>query len=350
MGTDDRPPASNLIEQFNREPHRFDFFQAVRLVELLRPEMYPVGHGGKNREAVAFTSHVGLGFPASDLVKAEIPDDENEPAHMSVAFMGLAGSSGPLPTPFTELIIQRNAARDNASSAFLDIFNNRLVSFLYRSRKKHRVALNNLHPDKTVIARWLFSLAGLGFGLNNSEIKSSARFLLKYAGLMSNQTRSMTTLEKMLSNFFKVSVYGEQLLGSWLDIQPSDRTLLGYRKGINNKLGVNMVVGRRSWDQMGRIRLHLTLESIKNLNKFLPTGESYVELNRLTRLYLQQDIDVELSITFAPTQRSGIQLAGIGSVRLAWTAWLQGGKRPSMNYDPVRLRLPKLDVSLKYSN
>ena len=53
MGTDDRSPAGPLIDQFNREPYRFDFFQAARLAELLRPDMMPAGHGGSNLEAVA---------------------------------------------------------------------------------------------------------------------------------------------------------------------------------------------------------------------------------------------------------------------------------------------------------
>ena len=341
MGTDDGSPAGPLIDQFNSEPYRFDFFQAARLAELLRPDMMPAGHGGSNVEAVTFKAHVGLDFPPSDIVNAEIPLDDSQPASITVAFMGLAGGSGPLPTPFTELIIQRTAARDYATRDFLDIFNNRLISFLYRSRKKHRLALNNMAPERTAFARWLFTLAGLELASRRADTRKWARSLLRYAGILAHQVRSMTALETMLSDFFKTPVRGEQLLGRWLVIEPRDRTRIGQLLGANQKLGMNTVIGKRAWDQMGKIRLNVALPNLTSLREFLPPGSAYEEMNRITRLHLQQDLDIDLRLTIAPGQKSGTRLGRPGNARLAWTSWLNSGvSRP--NNDPVRLRLPSL--------
>lgn len=341
MGTDDRPPAGPLVEQLANEPYRFDFFQAARLAELLRKDLMPVGHGGSNREAVAFKSHVGLDFPASDLVSAQIPADENEPVALTVAFMGLAGGSGPMPVPFTELIIQRNAARDYATRDFLDIFNNRLVSFLYRSRKKHRMALNSLPPESTAFARWLFTLAGLELASRRSDTRKWARSLLRYGGILSHEVRSMTALETMLSDYFKTPVHGRQLLGRWLIIEPRDRTHIGTRQGRNHRLGRNTVLGRRAWDQMGRIRLAVDLPNLSRLREFLPGASAHAELNRITRLHLQQDLDIDLRLSLAAGQKSGTRLGRAGDARLGWTSWLNSNlSRPGD--DPVRLRLPAL--------
>jgi len=341
MGTEDGSTAGSLIELLGREPFRFDFYQAVRLVELLRPQMLPPGHGGSNLEPVTFRSKVGLDFPASDIVSAVFPADESEPVRLTVAFMGLAGASGPLPTPFTELVIQRTGARDFATRDFLDIFNHRLITFLYRSRKKHRIALNNRPPEQTEWARLLFDLAGLEFAAKNRDSRQWARSLLRYSGILSHQVRSMAALEAMLSDFFKAPVRGEQLLGRWLVIDARDRTRIGRRLGANRRLGVDTVLGARAWDQMGRIRLRVSAPNLARLREFLPEGKAFQSLTRIARLHLQQDIDIELRLALEPGQVSGARLGRTGEARLGWTSWLNTGCSRSGD-DPVRLRLPAL--------
>jgi len=346
MGTDDGQTAGSLKELLEREAFRFDFFQAVRLVELLRPERIPVGHGGDNLEPVAFRSRVGLDFPASDLVSAEFPEDDAAPIRLTVAFMGLAGASGPLPAPFTELVIQRNADRSKdhfATRDFLDIFNHRLISFLYRSRKKHRAALNNRSPEQTQWAGWLFDLAGLKFAADKRDSRRWARSLLRYSGVLSNQVRSMAGLEAMLGDHFGVSVRGEQLLGRWLPIDARDRTRVGVRLGANQRLGIDAVLGARAWDQMGRIRLHLGAMRLARLREFLPLGAAFEAVARIARVHLQQDIDIDLRLRLEPNQAAGMRLSRARDCRLGWTSWLNTGRSRSSD-DPVRLRLPALDL------
>lgn len=312
-----------------------------------------MGHGGANAEPVAFRAKVGLDFPASDLVSAEFPDDDALPVRLTVAFMGLAGASGPLPPPFTDLVIQRTAARDYATRDFLDIFNHRLISFLYRSRKKHRIALNTRPPDQTEWARWLFDLSGLEYAARSSrrgETRYWTRSLLRYAGILANPVRSMSALEAVLTDFFKVRITGEQLLGRWLVIEPRDRTRIGMRKGQNNRLGIDTVVGKRSWDQMGRIRLSIVDAPLDRVRDFLPysrgdtalsDARGIASLQRITRVYLNQDIDVDLNIALATGQRSGTRLSKSKDFRLGWTSWLSTRtSRPTD--DRLRLRLSAL--------
>ena len=53
-----------LLDEF----HRFDFFQAVRLLELLHPDAEGIGEGSTPaQEAVSFSARVGLEFPASNI-------------------------------------------------------------------------------------------------------------------------------------------------------------------------------------------------------------------------------------------------------------------------------------------
>ena len=82
-----------LNEQLLDEAYRFEFFQAVRLLERIYPEKSPVGQEvTPQNEVVRFKSHLSLNFPPSPihLIK-EVDDEFNEQRHfeMFINFMGM---------------------------------------------------------------------------------------------------------------------------------------------------------------------------------------------------------------------------------------------------------------------
>ena len=57
-----------LNQELLDEPYRFEFFQAVRLLEKIFPERKPVGSDALPHEEIArFRSRMGLQFPASEI-------------------------------------------------------------------------------------------------------------------------------------------------------------------------------------------------------------------------------------------------------------------------------------------
>ena len=146
----------SVIEELLAEPQRFNFYQLVRLLEMLEPDSVSVAEGGDpSAEPVRFRSSFSLAFPPSDVVSIENvpstePTDQFEQLvkraageakipTVTVSMLGLGGAHGPLPHPMTEWVLERNAARDFALRDFLDIFDHRLVSLLYRVRKSCRL-------------------------------------------------------------------------------------------------------------------------------------------------------------------------------------------------------------------
>jgi type VI secretion system protein ImpH len=106
-----------LIQSLLEEPQRFDFFQAVRLLErhprrpgpqTARPPR-PIGHDAAPREeAVRFRAYQSVAFPATSVQarrrgestgEAERAGSENEVPQptLEVNFLGLTGASGVLP-------------------------------------------------------------------------------------------------------------------------------------------------------------------------------------------------------------------------------------------------------------
>src|SRR5262245_2039920 len=149
MATPFRAADAPLVQALFEEPYRFDFFQAVRLLQCqARPECAAIGQAGPPaHEAVRFLARRGLAFPASSIDRIEPPADPRNPATMTVSFLGLTGPSGVLPRVYTELIPERPRGGDRALAAFFDLINHRVISLFYRGWQHHSVALD-AHPEE----------------------------------------------------------------------------------------------------------------------------------------------------------------------------------------------------------
>lgn len=333
-GQADRPVADLLAE----EGFRFEFHQAVRLLEILRPDAEPLGEGSDVRaEAVRFRSHVGLDFPAADVVQVSRPDGPAGPAEMAVAFLGAAGGLSPLPRPFTELVLERTARKDTALRDFLDIFNHRLVSLMYRVRKKHRIGLATVSPEKTGLAEHLYALMGLGTPGLRGRMDVDDRALLAYAGLLSQRPRSLTALEQVLTDHLGVPVAGEQFRGRWLTLEEDQRTRIG-RLGENHALGAGAVLGGRFWDQQGTFELRVGPLPLERFLDFLPPGSAFRPLADLTRFHVGTELDFTVRLLLRAGEVPPSRLGAAGGTRLGWTSWLK--TRPRAADGEVRLAAP----------
>lgn len=337
MGADQRMPNGALIDKLAAQPYRFDFYQAVSLLEHATLPCRPVGLDGYQHEAVRFRGDVSLGFPPSDVIAVALPDDVHAPALVTTAVMGLAGAHGPLPVPFTEMVLQHNSARKYAARDLLDIFNHRFLSFLYRARRKHRLALSRQMPEHSEPARYLRALTGMAQGASAAKRHDAANPLLRYAGLFTGGPRSMASLEALLAAHFGVQVRGEQMVGKWLDISPAEWSRIGRSSNTRNALGSSTLVGKRTWDQRAGIRLHLSGLSLARLGDFLPGERDFAVLTGLTRRFLQESFDVEV---WLEVEHEAVKPAALGKgAGLGWNAWLPAKARRNQ---PVRLMLPVL--------
>jgi type VI secretion system protein ImpH len=313
------------------EGHRFDFFQAVRLLEIIHTahgdRLTAPGQGADPaKEIVHFRSSVKLDFPASDVAqvqrKEDIPVKEQPKAQteMSVNFLGLAGCHGALDIPSTELVLERASHKDTALKDFLDIFNHRLVSLLYRIRKHHRVGLGAAAPGEDSIARYLYALIGMETPRLKGRMHIRDRALLYYAGILAQQPRSMAGLERILTDYFQVDVKTTQFVGAWRDLEEDQWTRIG-ESGTNQRLGRDTVVlGTRVWDQHARFEIHLGPLSLSDFESFLPTEWRFGVLCDLVRFYVKDDFEFNVRLVLKADQIPPVRLSM--QPALSWTSWL----------------------------
>jgi type VI secretion system protein ImpH len=313
------------------EGHRFDFFQAVRLLEIIHTmsgdRLVSPGQGADpSKEIVHFRSSVKLDFPASDIAQVkrtrDIPRREQPkaPAEMTVNFLGLAGGLGALDIPITELVLERTAHNDKALKDFLDIFNHRLVSLLYRIRKHHRVGLGSATPGEDNVARYLYSLIGMGTPRLHGRMHVRDRALLYYAGILAQQPRSMAGLKRILTDYFQVDVETTQFVGKWCDLEEDQWTTIG-ESGTNQRLGRDTVVlGTRVWDQHARFEIQLGPLGLEDFESFLPTEWRFGVLCDLVRFYVKDEFDFNIRLILKADEIPAVELSS--EPALSWTSWL----------------------------
>jgi type VI secretion system protein ImpH len=303
------------------EAYRFDFFQAVRLLELLHPERRPIGRrAGPLEEVVRFRSHLTLAFPASAIHSLEPPDEES-PARLTAAFLGLTGPSGVLPRHYTELLLERSRLKDFAFRDFLDIFNHRLLSLFHRAWEKYRFHVEyeralSRDDERDSFSDHLFDLVGMGTKGLRGRVRFGDEALLLYSGLLGQHPRSADALQQILSDYFQKPIAVIQFVGQWLEITEENRT----RLGANNELGVSAVAGTRVWDQQAKFMLRVGPLNYAEFERFLPQGNAFQPLVEFTRYCSGQEFDFDVQLVLKAPE---VPWCRLGSSELGYTSWLK---------------------------
>jgi type VI secretion system protein ImpH len=325
MVTKDRRTDPALAQRLFDEPYRFDFYQAVRLLERINPERQPVGRDGDPRRDVArFRTRATLNFPPSQIYKirqqGETSDDT--PPEMTVAFMGLTGPLGLLPQHFTELVAERARYGDTAVSEFFDIFNHRMISLFYRSWEKHRLAAAYERAGLDDITQYLFDTIGMGTKGLRGKLSIPDQAMLLYGGLIAQRPHSGGIVEAILSDYFSVPVNVEQFAGQWLDLEEENCSRLG---ATNNQLGVNSIAGRRFWDNQSKFSTALGPLTIDEFRAFLPAGSAFRPATELVRFLVGIEFDFDIKLVLKADQVPDCVLAtgANATPMLGWTTWLK---------------------------
>jgi type VI secretion system protein ImpH len=325
----------DLVEQRLRsEPWTFDFFQAVRLLGLLQPERSMIGRfSHPESEIVRVTAHPSLSFPASQIQSLEWKDGV-QPS-LSVNFLGLTGPLGVLPVPYTEMVIDRQRARDTALRDFLDLFNHRAASLFYQAWEKSRFIVGYERGGVDLFTQSALALLGLGMPQLRNRQPIRDESLLFYSGLFEMPTRPAVALEAILSDYFDVDVAIDQFIGVWRRLEESDCSHLQEGDPETYQLGKGAVVGDEIWDQQFRARIKIGPLSRAQYVEFLPTGSAFGPLKALTRSFCGDEIEFELQLLL---RREEVPLSCLGVDEsdgrpLGWLTWLNSkgdlGRDPS---------------------
>ena len=334
-----------VIERLFAQPHRFAYFQAVRLLELWLKR-----HGRAQDGAVAnflrFQNSTSLGFPASELeamgVEPREIGSDRDALHAALragtlryvritpAFMGLLGGAGALPAHDTERIAAHALqTRDEGPRAFLDLFSNRSLALFYDAWRKYRLELRYELHGRDSFLPLLLSLAGVGQpSLRRRFADDTHGELLDesvayFATAMRHRPASAVQIARVLSEYFAVEVKAEQFVGQWYDVPVQQQSRLGH---ANAMLGAGAMAGARVWQRDLRLRIVIGPLRRERFDAFLPGGKAARAFASMLSMMTGVTLEYEVQLVLCAQDVAPITLIEPrGGGRLGWDSFLVTG-------------------------
>jgi type VI secretion system protein ImpH len=352
----------SVIEQFQEEPYRFEFFQTIRMLETWLKKN-GVDHKNAIAEYVRFKNRVSLSFPASELeavnfdyksedIEAEeqltldnlLAEGELEQINITPAFMGFLGTNGALPIHYTQRVADQILyERDDSTKAFLDTFTTRAVNLFYEAWKKYRLDLKYDKTQHDEFLSLLLSIAGVGQESLKNRLNDDRVFdesIAYFASAFRHRPVSSEMMERVLCDYFKVPIKVTQFIGGWYNVPENQQTRLSDTGAV---LGGGAMVGERVWQRDLCIRLTIGPMKHDVFQDFLPTKAVSHALKQVLTLFTGLAIEYEVELVLAKEDVSGVQIGGEGGgAMLGWNSFVMT-EAPEEDRNDVRYRIHTIE-------
>lgn len=322
MASASRRKAATVTQLLQSAPTSFTLGQALRLLGM--------AHTGNHAEWQRFMhQHVrirpwlSLAFPAAemtevlflpaDMADADTCGNANAASNTKVdcritgTAFGLYSTLGPLPTFYTEELLEEARQDESVTRDFLDILNNRLHQLYFQALLHHKLFRCAAELQSPQTRHMLHCLMGQAYSPLQPQGPPQAALL----PLLLRHTRSAMGLEDYLAHclgLFQTSatIEVEQCVPRMATIPIAQRCKLGM---ANATLGDNSVLGSRIADSTGKFRIHIHQMDESQINRFLPHSPDYSNVGVHVRRFL--DVPLEFDVCLHPLPKP-VPTRGLG--------------------------------------
>ena len=316
----------------NYQPERWSFFQFVALTQRASGIALVGEQGPARQEALRFRGVASLSFPAGDIHSIEqlspLGDGEETGSQirMECTFLSLYGTASPLPTAIAEQVLLTNTEQTGIRD-FLDVFNHRLISLLYRCWLRYRLYVGYRRGGVDLGSRRLFALGGIDEPDVQIPPPLRPTQLLPFVGLLRMRTRSARVIAAILHTALGgLPFHIEECVPRQAQVPEWQCSRLGVD---NCLLGQDFLLGDRITDHQGMIRVWAGPLTQEQFQRLLPGRESHVQLLALIGFLLTEPLVVGLSLCLLPGAVPPFHLGNRDGAQLGWTTWAGDGNNGS---------------------
>lgn len=299
--------------------YRYQFFQALRLLESALAGARLGERGPYRQERLRLRPSTSLGFPTAEVVEVTSYQaaDGTPGALVTTNLPGLYGAGSPLPRSYAHQILLEDEEQPQTRQ-FLDLIHHRLLSLWYRTWKHCRYE-QSYHPDGSdMLSRALLDLVGVSPQTPSEELGIEPVRLLRYLSLLLPRTRPVEGLQVLLNEELALPIGVEQAPARELVLPREQWFRMSSRpQDGGGCLGRDVVIGSRRIDRQSMIRLHIGPLLYSTFLQLLPGGSLLNRLIALCRFYLRQPLDLSLHIRVPASEVVRTKL-GAGGGRLGW--------------------------------
>jgi type VI secretion system protein ImpH len=325
MASPDRQTTGGLTATLSEQPHAFDFYVAVRLLQGHFRSQERIGYSSSvDQDPIRFAQSPSLDFASSTLESFQQKDPSRPPVLYSRHF-GLFGPNGPLPLCLTEYARERILHHgDPTFAAFCNVFHHRLLSFFFRAWADAQKTVDFDRMEDEHWSQYFSSLVGLGMESLHDRDSVPDYSKLYFAGRLVQQNRNAEGLAAIIQDFFGITTEVQSFVGRWLDLNSRDGENYSCQLGRSpdtGSLGSSLIVGSQFWTCQLHFRLRLGPMKLADLERLLPSGEAFQRLRDWIRYYIGDELTWDAQMVLAKEEIPDVQLGKAG--RLGWTTWLK---------------------------
>ena len=336
MASDDWSKNASL-NQVNLAAEEYNFFQLTRLLEGMSEDSgarLRVEFAGHNTQATRPNFVEGI--------QVESADSGTQVKILTNGFH-LLGQQGPLPQVFSELLSRESQSGNLGATAFVDLFNNRILRALYEVKKRFNPMLFNGSAEDSHLFRLFEAVSGVSEG-SVFESKMPAtfqRFWRQHAYLIGNRRISYGLLKQILSDLIDAHVEILPATGSWR-VLPSDSQA---RLDKSVRLDASRSLGGRYWSHANGISIRLAFTSLEDYDAFLPSGDMHAHTVALIAVLTDLCFDVQLELRLAKGVKRTARVRN--GLRLGQSSWLKGDSQKAGDGANLALTKGRLSVALR---
>jgi type VI secretion system protein ImpH len=312
---------ASLKQELLEKGHAFSFFQVIRLLRLFTLQSTQAKTPSSDlSQTIQIKPNLSLAFPASDVESVrEIGDHKDFQFLITANFLGLYGPTSPLPTFYTEELIDEAADDESVSKDFIDTLNQRLFALLFECWEKYRQSLQIVEEKNPAYMDRLYCLLGLGEKSFRKHITEPYR-LLRYIGLFTQFPHTAMALKTLLNDALGGTAVEVIPCVEQTAKIPENQTLRLAISGCH--LGIDSYLGDELIDRMGKFRISLGPLNRSEFKRFSPGTDDFSRVSSLTDLYFVEPLEYEIEIILAEGAAQSVSLGDAMRATLGVDSWI----------------------------
>ena len=277
-----------------------------------------------------FFTNPKINFPVGDIEQLIIlVEDGREVFQFLVNFLGLQGSSGPLPGSVLDEIAEEHN-NNPIQSIYLDFFNPHLITVFHQIWRKYKyyIKFNSNFSDN--YSRNIMNL----LGVSRDFIKFTHlnwHKIFYHLGIIQSGIRTKEALTSIIQHYFDLhDISLEEHVRKIVEVEVEQKNQVGIK---NVMLGENFILGDKVESFSNKFRVNINNLKLDEFHQFLPNTKKYRQLQELIRFLLKDPLPYDVLLGLHPDTKSTFILGKDNSSFLGWTTLINinSGKSQSLN-------------------
>lgn len=277
-----------------------------------------------------FFTNPKINFPVGDIEQLIIlEEDGREVFQFLVNFLGLQGSSGPLPGSVLDEIAEEHN-NNPIQSIYLDFFNHHLITVFHQIWRKYKYYIKFNPNFSDNYSRNIMNL--LGVSRDFIEFTHLNWYKIFYhLGIIQSGIRTKEALTSIIQHYFDLhDISLEEHVRKIVEVEAEQKNQVGIK---NVMLGENFILGDKIESFSNKFRVNINNLKLDEFHQFLPNTKKYRHLQELIRFLLKDPLPYDVLLGLHPDTKSTFILGKDNSSFLGWTTLINinSGKSQSLN-------------------